>query len=424
MGIKECLGGGMNGRGYRELKLDGVLDQHVKYQNSKDVKTSEGRRWSCDRTKSCCCSCLKSYCFALGMVCVATLLVTAIILDRESSAVHQRLVGQYDYHQVFFDVPKDRPVKILQIADIQLESLTDQCVDYKGTCDTFQSIRFIEKVIMADVPDLIVFNGDNVVGKHGDENAKTVIQTILKPVKTARIPFVAILGNHDVEEYHMSVSQMHDHFRDEGALFSGNGVLHMRTDNHTLCDVFFFDYMHHMGILWGFYRFLPTHWLVRLGLPTGVSRYGTDNGITRDQRDWFQYQTKRRSAASAIMFVHVPLPEYSSLNLHFVTGSKNEGMSTSSSSKGSLLFWNTLTSASVDVVSAGHDHVNDFCGQHSAGPYLCYAGGAGYTTYGLADWSRRVRYFVIQPTGQISTYKVLDDEYLSAIDLQNMSTTH
>jgi len=358
------------------------------------------------------------------MVCVATLLVTAIILDRESSAVHQRLVGQYDYHQVFFDVPKDRPVKILQIADIQLESLTDQCVDYKGTCDTFQSIRFIEKVIMADVPDLIVFNGDNVVGKHGDENAKTVIQTILKPVKTARIPFVAILGNHDVEEYHMSVSQMHDHFRDEGALFSGNGVLHMRTDNHTLCDVFFFDYMHHMGILWGFYRFLPTHWLVRLGLPTGVSRYGTDNGITRDQRDWFQYQTKRRSAASAIMFVHVPLPEYSSLNLHFVTGSKNEGMSTSSSSKGSLLFWNTLTSASVDVVSAGHDHVNDFCGQHSAGPYLCYAGGAGYTTYGLADWPRRVRYFVIQPTGQISTYKVLDNEYLSAIDLQNMSTTH
>jgi hypothetical protein len=338
--------------------------------------------------------------------------------------MHNRLVGQYNYHETLFEMPTDRPMKILQIADIQLPSLSASCVDYTGECDAWQSIRFIEKLVAKDTPDLVVFGGDNVVGKHGDAMARQVIQHILQPVKAASIPFVAIMGNHDVEQYDMSVSKMLDLFRDEGAVFSGNGVLHMHGRNGIVCDAYFFNYMYNMNILWGFYRFIPTHWLTSVGMPTGNSRYGIMNGVTRDQRDWFEFETVGQRTRSIVVFGHVPLPEYKYLASTSLTGSKHEDVDSFADNRESSVFFEALTSAGVDVVSVGHDHINDFCGRHASGPYLCYAGGAGYTTYGLIDWPRRVRYFVIDHVGHISTYKILDDKHLSTIDLQNISAIH
>jgi hypothetical protein len=34
-----------------------------------------------------------------------------------------------------------------------------------------------------------------------------------------------------------------------------------------------------------------------------------------------------------------------------------------------------LAAKKVVAMSVGHDHTNDFCGQSSGGPFLCYSGG-------------------------------------------------
>ena len=343
------------------------------------------------------------------------------MLHHESIDVHNYLIGQHQYHKKVFKFEHRDRIKILQISDIQLESDSAQCRDYDGLCETTQTITFMQKLFREDKPDLVVFGGDNVYGKYNDKQARKVLEKILQPVESEQIDFVAILGNHDVERYGMSVTAMHELFRSKNALFSGNGVLTIQHNDIPICNIFFFDYIHNMGILWFFYQFLPTNVLIQLRLPVGTSTNGNVNGITREQVNWFRYETENRNWNSSIVFNHVPLPEYNSLNFDKVIGDNYESVSSFAVNEHSNSFWNALTSAQIGVVSVAHDHINDFCGNLSSGPHLCYSGGSGYTTYGRKGWPRRVRYFVIDKNGRIQTYKRLDDEDLSMIHSQNLN---
>ena len=57
------------------------------------------------------------------------------------------------------------------------------------------------------------------------------------------------------------------------------------------------------------------------------------------------------------------------------------------------------------------------CGRKKGGVYLCYAGGVGYTTYGMIGWPRRARMFIVEKGdfSRIRTYKRLDDANFSRI---------
>jgi hypothetical protein len=84
----------------------------------------------------------------------------------------------------------------------------------------------------------------------------------------------------------------------------------------------------------------------------------------------------------------------------------------------------------------GHDHLNDFCGrllikkdESPTGskppkpyPWLCYGGPSSYVAYGKTGWPCRLRVIQVEQFGQkVLTWKTLDDEALSVIDVQTLT---
>lgn len=140
---------------------------------------------------------------------------------------------------------------------------------------------------------------------------------------------------------------------------------------------------------------------------------------------------QREAAAPGLAYFHIPLPEYASLDSTNFTGVKQEaGISSASVNSG---FFATLVEAGdVKAVFTGHDHLNDFCG-NVTGIQLCYAGGFGYHAYGKAGWPRRARVVLASlkkseeggwgVLKSIRTWKRLDDDRLSTIDVQTLWTS-
>lgn len=135
----------------------------------------------------------------------------------------------------------------------------------------------------------------------------------------------------------------------------------------------------------------------------------------------------QKGPAPGLVYFHIPLPEFGSFDASNFTGVRQEGISSASVNSG---FFTTMVEAGdVKAVFTGHDHVNDFCGELSD-IHLCYAGGFGYHAYGKAGWSRRARVVLASlektengawgAVKSIKTWKRLDDQHLSTIDVQTI----
>ena len=128
--------------------------------------------------------------------------------------------------------------------------------------------------------------------------------------------------------------------------------------------------------------------------------------------------------APALAFFHIPIPEVRDLWFKNFLGQYQEAVSCSTVNSGLL---KTLVSMrDVKGAFAGHDHLNDFCGDLD-GILFCYGGGFGYHGYGKAGWPRRARVIMseLQKSGgswagvrRILTWKRLDDEALTKIEEQ------
>lgn len=114
-------------------------------------------------------------------------------------------------------------------------------------------------------------------------------------------------------------------------------------------------------------------------------------------------------------FIHIPLPEYRLADRPIVGGYKHAPTKPPTAREAPTApnynsgFKNELVAAGVSVVSAGHDHANEYCllddGKESL--WMCYAGGSGFGGYGgYNGYQRRVRLFEINaPLGRITTWK-------------------
>jgi Calcineurin-like phosphoesterase len=121
-------------------------------------------------------------------------------------------------------------------------------------------------------------------------------------------------------------------------------------------------------------------------------------------------------------FVHIPLPEYREAGM--MVGKSREGITAPNYNSH---FYDALVEHGISVVSAGHDHANDFClfpdKQKILDParteplpknydkiWLCYAGGAGFGGYGgYGGYHRRVRFFELDANeARITTWKRLE----------------
>ncbi|KAL8154864.1 hypothetical protein AgCh_000276 [Apium graveolens] len=281
--------------------------------------------------------------------------------------------------------------KILQVADMHFaDGKKTLCEDVlpqqMKTCSDLNTTAFIRRMIIAEKPDLIVFTGDNIYGFDAT-NPVASMNAAFSPAISSKIPWTAVLGNHDQE-----------------STLSREGVMKYIIDS-------------------GDYSTVPD-----------IPGYGW---IKPSQQYWFQqtskmlqkaYKTKpvpQKDPAPGLAYFHIPLPEYANFDSSNFTGVRQEGISSASINSG---FFTTMVEAGdVKAVFTGHDHLNDFCGELT-GIHLCYAGGFGYHAYGLAGWSRRARVVVasLEKTQKggwgavqsIRTWKRLDDRHLTAIDRQ------
>lgn len=330
----------------------------------------------------------------------------------------------------------DGKFKILQVADMHYGTgSTTGCLDVlpsQKPCSDLNTTAFLDRMIRAEKPNLIVFTGDNIYGHDTKEPTKSM-DAAFGPAIASGIPWVAILGNHDqqstlsregVMKYIVGLKNTLSQVNPIGAKkIDGFGNYNLeiggfngsKFQNKSVLNLYLLDS--------GDYPAFPL-----------IPGY---DWIKHSQQVWFHKTSEKlqksymsdtdaqKGPAPGLVYFHIPLPEFKKMDASSYIGQKQESVGSPIWNSG---FFETLKNAGdVRAVFVGHDHVNDFCGNLD-GIKLCYAGGFGYHAYGKAGWSRRARVVVASlertkngnwgAVESIKTWKRLDDEELSTKDIQ------
>ncbi|MBA0826562.1 hypothetical protein Goarm_011394 [Gossypium armourianum] len=351
--------------------------------------------------------------------------------------------------------------KILQVADMHYaDGKTTPCLNVLPSqvhgCSDLNTSAFIQRMIQAEKPNLIVFTGDNIFGFEAKDSAKS-LNAAFAPAIAAGIPWAAVLGNHDqqgtlsregvmkhivglkhtLSQFNPSEAHIIDGFGNynlevggvEGSGFANKSVLNLyfldSGDYSTVPSIPGYGWIKPSQQLW----FQRTSAKLQVRTSSELSMdaiFGPNNKpfLFVSQSAYMRPPMAKKSFAPGLVYFHIPLPEFASFEASNFTGVRQEGISSASINSG---FFTTMVEAGdVKAVFTGHDHLNDFCGQMT-GIQLCYAGGFGYHAYGKAGWSRRARVVVasLEKTDggwgavkSIKTWKRLDDGHLTAIDEQ------
>ncbi|XP_044950413.1 probable inactive purple acid phosphatase 29 [Hordeum vulgare subsp. vulgare] len=330
---------------------------------------------------------------------------------------------------------EDGTFKVLQVADMHYaDGLSTPCEDVLPEqvpgCSDLNTTAFLYRLLRAEEPDLVVFTGDNIFGNDSSDSAKSM-DAAIAPAIAMKLPWAAVLGNHDQEgtlsregvmRHLVGMKGTLARFNPQGVEIDGFGNYNLEVAgvegtllaNKSVLNLYFLDS--------GDYSTVPS-----------IHGYGW---IKASQEAWFKQissslqkhytseQPRQKEPAPGLAYFHIPLPEFNNFTASNFTGVKQEkGISSPSINSG---FFNTMVEAGdVKAAFVGHDHLNDFCGKLT-GIQLCYAGGFGYHAYGKAGWSRRARVVSMQlekaVSGEwqgvksINTWKRLDDQHLTRID--------
>ncbi|XP_057861434.2 probable inactive purple acid phosphatase 29 isoform X1 [Cryptomeria japonica] len=332
--------------------------------------------------------------------------------------------------------------KILQVADMHYaDGKSTKCLDVLPSqypsCSDLNTTAFVNRMIEAEKPDLVVFTGDNIFGLD-TTNAAASIKAAFGAAVAAKLPWAAVLGNHDQESATLNREGVMKHIVSMDYTLSklnpktnkkidgfGNynlevmGVAGSALKGKSVLNLYFVDS--------GDYSTDPN-----------ISGYGW---IKPSQQAWFKETSAKlrenytntplaqSEPAPGLAYFHIPLPEVNELDSSNITGIKQEDVSCPSYNSG---FMETMVEAGdVKAAFTGHDHLNDFCGKVQ-GIELCYAGGFGYHAYGKAGWARRSRVVLAslekdsyggwKGVKSITTWKRLDDKLLTKIDVQTLWT--
>ncbi|XP_050919340.1 probable inactive purple acid phosphatase 28 isoform X2 [Lathyrus oleraceus] len=314
-------------------------------------------------------------------------------------------------------------------------------------CSDLNTTRFLKRIIQAESPDFIAFTGDNIYGPSSSDAAESLFQAF-GPAMESRLPWAAILGNHDPESsmnreelmslislMDYSVSQINpsaDCLADSAkgctpSKIDGFGNYNLRVygapgsmlANSSVLNLLFLDSgdrVVYQGIrTYDWIKDSQLHWLRHVSQePQGQEQdppQSTDHDTTP-------------ITPPALAFFHIPIPEVRHLFYKQIVGQFQEGVACSRVN--SPVLPTLVSMGDVKAVFIGHDHINDFCGILD-GIWFCYGGGFGYHAYGKAGWPRRARIILAElekgrnywtRVQRITTWKRLDDERLSKIDEQ------
>lgn len=303
-----------------------------------------------------------------------------------------------------FPMPEKRPLRVLQLTDIQTMDLT--CT---RNATRNRQIRgayfkngvygmeeraycFIRAVVRDAAPDLILLTGDNVYGEFDDKGR--MLRELIDCLEETDVPWATTFGNHD-NESRMGVDwQCEQYAAAPHCLFKRGNV----TGNAS----------YSIGLT---YRNKPVFALVLLdtnGCHVVGNPVAPEEGLTPDNpcyeklehrniiaHDQVQWYKKVVNGLPNAVFLHIPPLAY----MHALTerygytfgtnvrlygqdvGSYVEHMRPENFTDQDGSFFETLKNAGCRAVFAGHQHCNDMILRNFQGVTLGYGLKSGYATY-------------------------------------------
>lgn len=283
---------------------------------------------------------------------------------------------------------EDGSFKLLQFTDIHYTN--DDEADHK-------TVQLMREILAAEKPDFVMVTGDTV---YGEKNLE-LLPLAVAPLTESGIPWSLVFGNHD-GEFAGNKRELFDAVKElPGFIGYDDPQAADGIGNHTL-EI--------MG------KDQEARWLI-VGLDSGdynpLKKVGGYGYVTRNQIQWYrkkiQEQKQKSSDFGAMIFQHIPLPEYEQLFRYGVTyGLKHEEVCFPYLNSG--FFSAILEEGCAAGVFAGHDHVNDFYGDWF-GVTLGYGRATGFGTYGAPDFAKGARIFILREneTKTFETYERLEN---------------
>lgn len=309
---------------------------------------------------------------------------------------------------------EDGKFKIVQFNDIQDTDKTNA-----------NTLEFMNAVLDAENPDLVVLVGDQLSDFFIGANKKkitTTLQNICKPMSDRNIPFAVTFGNHDhdrasavsLEEQAAIYKSINGCINPDNGF--GFGTFNLPIYAHDDDDVEFNIYM------------MDTN---------NKDSAGGYDGVHADQVEWYKATSDALKAENdgevvpSLLFQHIPVKEIYML-LSEVEGSDvQDAVYSTAAKKWYKINEDMITSgvlgeapcseditkvtgqyeawlAQGDIVGAffAHDHVNNFVGTTNDGIVLGYNGGTGFRTYGRGS-ERSARVFELTEGSAEYTHREL-----------------
>ncbi|NHN35201.1 metallophosphoesterase family protein [Paenibacillus agricola] len=264
-----------------------------------------------------------------------------------------------------------------------------------------QTRRLMDMILSAEQPDLAILTGDVIQSGQCLNGRPEAYAQAVQILEEHGVPWAAVFGNHDKEygvtgEELMEVQRNCPHCLTEagpgGVSGLGNFMLRIGGPGGSSTSAVLY--------------LLDSHEMA----PSPVTGY---DWIKQDQIEWYTEQSAKleqefgRSVPS-LAFFHIPLPEYNTVwNEQECCGSRLEKVACPPLNSG--FFTAALERGDITGMFAGHDHVNDYCGELH-GIRLCYGRATGYNTYprnGTARGARMIR--LLEGERKFQTWIRLDD---------------
>ncbi len=204
-----------------------------------------------------------------------------------------------------------------------------------------EAAECMHNVLDVEKPDLVFYTGDHVTG----EPIARGIDAVFEPVLSRKIPFAAVLGNHD-DEYSMTRREIFEYMK------KMPGNLTATVDGITGVTNFA----------------IPLYQSSSERIMTVL--YGLDSNrdtVEADQVEWYTQKSKEYTQKNkgipvpSLAFFHIPVPEFKDaiidLNARFY-GTRKEHVCCSDRNTG--LFSAFKENRDVMAAIVGHDHLNDY----------------------------------------------------------------
>jgi hypothetical protein len=270
--------------------------------------------------------------------------------------------------------------KILQLTDTHWPGDNKQ--------KPLKTLEVLNSVLDAEKPDLVALTGDIVTASRAP---KEEWDNLTEPIRRRKIPWAAVLGNHDDEIHGTSrrdivkyLATMPYSLTEEGPQsLDGTGNYIVRILGSAAGQPAFVLY------------FLDSHAYPKIEAirksKDVPSKYGW---ISFDQIQWYRQSSRQIRAANhneplpALAFFHIPLPEYGNdMLLKTLIGAKAERVHCGALNSG--MFTALVKEGDVMGVFVGHDHDSDYAGA-LFGICLAYGRCSGFGGYGKLPRGGRV----------------------------------